>query len=29
MSFSQLVIRQTLTEAAVASSCRWVFFRPL
>ena len=28
MSFSQLVIRPTLIEAAVASSCRSVFFRP-
>src|SRR5215217_2461819 len=28
MSFSQLAIRPTLTAVAVASSWRWVFFRP-
>src|SRR3954447_11580877 len=28
MSFSQSAIRPKLTLVAVASSCRWVFFRP-
>ena len=28
MSSSQLAIRPTLSAVAVASSCRWVFFRP-
>jgi len=28
ISFSQLAIRPTLTAAAVASSCRWVLFKP-